>query len=383
MVAATVAGAHYGTTILWVAALGALLKYVLNEGVARWQLATGLSILEGWLHRLGRWAGLYFAAYFVLWSFVVGGALIVACGLAGQALFGQLSVSVWGAIHSIGALLLVLVGRYAMFERLMKLFIAALFLVILWSAMMVKPELSRLVAGAIVPTVPAGSIPLILGVMGGVGGSVTLLSYGYWIREKGWHTAGHHRTTRLDLGAAYVLTGLFGVAIIIIAAGTDPRIVAGPQMVVEIAHRLEILVGSLGKWAFLTGFWAAVFSSMLGVWQGVPYIFSDFISSYRSRNTGIPAEPVQVSSPLYRGYLVFLAVAPMVLLIVNNPVWVVVAYAVIGALFMPFLAGTLLVMNNRRGWVGILKNGILTNLLLGVALALFIYLAAAELVRLM
>ncbi|UCH11737.1 MAG: Nramp family divalent metal transporter [Fidelibacterota bacterium] len=382
MVAATVAGAHYGVAILWVALLGALFKYTLNEGIARWQLATGTSILEGWIHRLGRWAGFYFGAYLVLWSFVVGGALMAACGLAGQALFGGLPVAGWGAIHALAALLLVWIGRYALFERLMKVFIAALFLVILWSAAMVRPELSTLVKGVVVPAIPEGSVPLLLGVMGGVGGSVTLLSYGYWIREKGWITAGHQNTTRLDLGAAYVLTGLFAIAVIIIAAGTDPQQIAGSQIIVEVAERLEAVVGSIGKWAFLAGFWAAVFSSMLGVWQGVPYIFSDFITSYRSRDSGKPAEAIHTNSVLYRGYLIYLAIVPMALLLVNNPVWVVVAYAVVGALFMPFLAATLLVMNNRRDWMGTLKSGRLINVLLAAALALFIYLAAAELVRL-
>ena len=36
LVAASVSGARYGFAIVWAAALGALLKYVLNEGVARW-----------------------------------------------------------------------------------------------------------------------------------------------------------------------------------------------------------------------------------------------------------------------------------------------------------------------------------------------------------
>ena len=35
-------------TVLWTAALGAVLKYSLAEGVARWQLATGTTLIEGW-----------------------------------------------------------------------------------------------------------------------------------------------------------------------------------------------------------------------------------------------------------------------------------------------------------------------------------------------
>ena len=54
-------------------------------------------------------------------------------------------------------------------------------------------------------------------------------------------------------------------------------------------------------------------------------------------------------------------------------------YAITGAFFMPFLAGTALIMNNRRNWVGELKNGWVMNGLLVVSLAVFGYLCFVEL----
>ena len=75
MVAAAVAGSRFGYAVVWAALVGALLKLVLNEGVARWQLATGTTLLEGWTLHLGRWVQWLFLAYLVVWSFVVGGAL--------------------------------------------------------------------------------------------------------------------------------------------------------------------------------------------------------------------------------------------------------------------------------------------------------------------
>ena len=44
MIAASVAGAKYGTVIIWAAIVGAVIKFVLNEGMARWQLATGTTV---------------------------------------------------------------------------------------------------------------------------------------------------------------------------------------------------------------------------------------------------------------------------------------------------------------------------------------------------
>jgi hypothetical protein len=68
----------------------------------------------------------------------------------------------------------------------------------------------------------------------------------------------------------------------------------------------------------------------------------------------------------------------MLLLLFDKPVWVVVAYAAVGSLFMPFLAGTLLVMNNSRA-VGALRNGWAANAALILCLVLFGVLAARQL----
>ncbi len=99
-------------------------------------------------------------------------------------------------------------------------------------------ELQLLHRDLLVPSIPLGSGPFLLGVMGGVGGSVTLLSYSYWIRERGWTTPDDHRAARLDLGAAYLLTGIFGVAVIITAAGVDVDAVTGNEMALAIATQI-------------------------------------------------------------------------------------------------------------------------------------------------
>ena len=42
----------YGVVLLWAIAVGAFFKFVLSEGIARWQLATGMTALEGWAEHL-------------------------------------------------------------------------------------------------------------------------------------------------------------------------------------------------------------------------------------------------------------------------------------------------------------------------------------------
>jgi Mn2+/Fe2+ NRAMP family transporter len=381
LVSASVAGAKYGVVILWAAVFGAAIKFALNEGIARWQLATGTTLISGWRTKLPGFVSIYFIVYLVPWSFIVAGALISACGLAAHALVQQISVPIWGVAHSIIAFMLIYFGRYDFFENIMKFLIALMFAVVLICAMLVGPEIFTVVKSMLWPSVPAGSGKFLLGVIGGVGGSVTLLSYGYWIREKGWNGTAHQSRAQIDLGAAYLLTGMFGVAVMIIAADVNPTLVTGNKMVLEVAERLSEIVGPLGKWCFLIGFWGAVFSSMLGVWQGVPYLFTDFVLSYRRRDvTSMPRE-IGMHSIYYRFYLFYLSFPPMLLLLFSRPVWIVIIYTIAGAFFMPFLAAVLLVMNNRKEWVGELRNTWIINIMLGVALVLFGYLCATEILE--
>jgi Mn2+/Fe2+ NRAMP family transporter len=369
LIAAAVAGARYGTAILWAAILGAIVKLAMNEGLVRWQLATGSTLIEGWIQRLPRIVSLYFLVYLVLWSFIVAGALIAGTGLAAHALYPGVSVAHWGMLHSLVAVVLVISGRYALLEKIMKLFMALMLLVVLVCAAWAAPDLPDIASGLFTPVIPEGSAVFVMGVIGGVGGSVTLLCYGYWIRERNWNSSTDLHRCRLDLGVAYLLTGIFGIAIMIIAAGVRPEAVSGPTMVLGLADRLAEDVGPAGKWCFLIGFWSAVFSSMLGVWQGIPYLFADFIGQF----TAAPAAQVSIDtrSRAYRGYLLYLALPPMLLLLTGKPVWLVIAYAVAGAFFMPLLAALLLYMNNRRDWLGQLKNGVATNLVLLLSVLVF------------
>ncbi|MDQ7064455.1 MAG: Nramp family divalent metal transporter [candidate division KSB1 bacterium] len=376
LVAASVAGAKFGTAVLWAAVVGALLKFAVNEGIARWQLATQTTLLEGWTQKLHRSISVYFLVYLVLWSFFVAGALISACGLAGYSLFGFGSVQGWGIVHSIAAAAFVYWGRYRYFETMMKFFIGLMFMAIILCAALILPEVDGVLYGLVLPSLPAGSTKFIFGVIGGVGGSVTLLSYGYWIREKSWLGSEHHTRVRVDLITAYALTGIFGVAVMIIAAGVSPQVATGTGIVLALADRLAEVLGPTGKWVFLVGFWGAVFSSMLGVWQGVPYLFADFLQAYR----GQTPQNVRTDSKPYRWYLLYLAFPPMLVLIFGRPVWIIVLYSILGALFMPFLAATLLILNNRREWVQSFRNGLWMNLLLILSLVLFAYLGWNQLV---
>ncbi|WP_193427036.1 Nramp family divalent metal transporter, partial [Methyloceanibacter marginalis] len=73
-------GGLLGTAVLWAVVVGAFFKFVVTEGLARFQLATGETLIEGAVARLGRGVVWLFLPYLLLWSFFVGSALMSATG---------------------------------------------------------------------------------------------------------------------------------------------------------------------------------------------------------------------------------------------------------------------------------------------------------------
>lgn len=422
LLTASLAGHDAGLVILWAAVVGAVLKWFLNEGIARWQMATETTLLEGWVNRLGRWIRWVFLVYLLIWSVFTAGALMNACGVAGTGIW-RVSESltgskiVWGIIHSLVGLVLVLWGGYTLFARVMSVCIGVMFVTVIATALWNGPDWGAIWQGLTVPTIPEAGVSRVLGVLGGVGGTVTLLSYGYWIREE--RRRGHDglRACRIDLAVGYTMTAMFGVAMILIGSRLELR--KGPgglaMLALDMAEQLGGVVGAWGKWTFLLGFWGAVFSSLLGVWQSVPYLFADFWAlrknqsperkrwgaaqapdPYREPERAVPQSPERerrghfhqddnhpsaIITPdlshtrAYHVYLWAIAIVPLPLLYLSvaQAQWI---YAVLGSLFMPLLALTLLIMNNNRRWIGKhFRNGIAANIVLLATLAFFCYTA--------
>jgi Mn2+/Fe2+ NRAMP family transporter len=381
LLTASMAGSDIGLVVVWAALIGATVKWVLSEGIARWQMATGRSMLEGWLDHAPWFAWIFFA-YFLLWTFGVGGALVNACGIAGTAFlqFGDPATSkiIWGIVHSLLGLLLVWRGSYDRFESIMKYVIGVKFAIVLLTAgLIVAADPGGILGGIFSPRMPSGvgGWSRFLGVLGGVGGTVTMLSYGYWIREAKRSGDEGLTASRKDLTVSYAGAALFGAAMVIIGS----RIIGtgeGAKVAVQLADQLGNVLGPLWRWVFLIGFWATVFSSLVAVWQGVPYLFADFLRARRGHILDNEEGADLRRSGGYRWYLVGIATVPLVLLL--KPVKEVqILYTTLGAWFMPALAGALLVMNNRKEWVESFRNRWLVNTMLVLTIALFLYLAAA------
>ncbi|MCD4523431.1 Nramp family divalent metal transporter [Nocardioides sp. cx-173] len=387
LVATLVAGAKFGYTLLWVAVLGAVIKVVLVEGAGRYSLATGRTIFEGW-RSLGRWTTWYFAPYIVVWGLVYGATAMSSSALPLVALFPDLSLRWTAIVIGLVGLVLVWFGTYAAFEKVMAVLVGIMFVTVVGAAVLTTPNLGEIVLG-LRPIFPDDSIINVLAIAGGVGGTITLAAYGYWLREKGWATPAFMRVMRLDNGVAYAVTGIFVVAMLVVGAelyySAGIAAETGDQALVQLSDVLDDRYGEVFGKVFLVGFFASSFSSLIGVWSGVSLMFADYVGNLRDLPSGHP--DTRTGGRYFRAYMLWLTFPPMLLLLLDEPVGLILAYGTLGALFMPFLAITLLVLLNKRR-AGALphsavpdewRNGWLSNGFMSLCAVLFLALAVNEL----
>ena len=175
---------------------------------------------------------------------------------------------------------------------------------------------------------------------------------------------------RLDLAVAYSVTAIFGLALTVISADV-PVHESGANLFHAVASRLAQTIGPFAGWIYIAGAWCAVWACMLGVWQFVPMLFDDLLSSHAKssptasrggeRTARTPRDASRTRT--YRVSLLALATVPVL------GIWldfadVQRAFGLLGSLFIPMLAVALLLMNNRRAWIGARANRLASNALL-------------------
>ena len=145
-------------------------------------------------------------------TFVFGAAVTSTAALGVDAMFPNLlPVWAWAALHGILGFVIVGIGRYGLFERIMKGIAAVKFGAIILLAILLTPSLTELALG-LVPRIPEGALINVLAIIGGVGGTYTLAAYAYWARERGWSQPSWIPMMRTDVTVGYVLTALFMVS---------------------------------------------------------------------------------------------------------------------------------------------------------------------------
>lgn len=374
-----------GMGLVWIAVIGVLIKLLLTEASGRLQLTGEMTLMSrvASIHRGFVWL---FLGIVLVMATLYGAALGSVAALALQMMIPALpTVPTTIALVLISGAI-VYVGKWDRFEKYMTVFASVMFLGTVVMAIVAASKMSA--ASTIIDTlrisVPDGSIPAAMAMIGGVGGSATIAIYSYWVRDKGWTSLAELRSMRKDTVLSYAAVLVFMVSMSIVGTvlvyGTGLTL-SDPAALEALGGPLREAFGGLVKVGFFVIFFVVVFSSLVGGFNGFSYMLADTIRVVRRIPDDEANKYIQPQGRLFNVVLACQVAAPLLIVFTGRPIQLVLAYAIAGAFFLPILIVAFLILLNRKSVPAQLRNKPVVNVVLVIALVLFGWLATTEVAR--
>ena len=247
------AGSTHGHALLWALSFSTFGCFVLQEAAARVTVVSGRTLAEA-IGRHGDQLGRLFGVL------LISGAILIGCAAyemgnilgaaSGAALFGILGPVAAVVLIGASAFALLWAGSAPTVARSMGIVVGLMGLAFFVTAAGLRPDPAALIRGALVPTLPAGSGLLLVGLIG-----TTIVPYNLFLGS-GLAAGQRLGELRLGLAVAIGLGGLISMAVMVVGTAVEP-----PLDFPALAAALSL---SLGPWApqlFAAGLLAAGFSS--------------------------------------------------------------------------------------------------------------------------
>ena len=285
-----VAGSKFGMQLLWVLLLSCLFSGVLMFSYGNYALITGDTALYGFKKHLK--FGKVMAILIIIGiTFGQWNSLMGILGISSNIIFEILTINFKGLITYqyetvliiaiiiiVVFYLLMLIGKYTFFEKILIVFVSAMGLSFLLSLFFVQPLSMDIVKG-LVPTIPkvAGGKMLVAAFVGTTMAAATFLSRPLFIKGKGW-TIKNLKQQKKDSITAAVLIFVISATIMAVAAGALFYEGKEVTMVLDMANTLEPIAGKWGVTIFFFGALSAGLSSIFPCLLIAPLLVADYQS---------------------------------------------------------------------------------------------------------
>lgn len=384
-------GAQFRFSLAWVLLLALVFRFVWLDASARYVLLTGESLLQG-LHRLGAWLTWLMFGIILVVRHALNLSKVLMLGEAVQLLvplpWPNAKVA-WSLLFTAAGFLLVGWGGYSRVEKLFTGFLAVLGGSLAAAALVHFPDPRALFTGLFVPAFPESSGPfgtplLILALIGTEAGSMTNLTYSYFVREKGWRDESFLRIQRRELLASISCMFLMGVLLQITAAGVFATSGGAVSSTGDLVRLLEASQGTFGVVVFALGLFAAVFTGLVGATTGYALMAVDAARNLLGWRWLAPSEPGRDvhRDPLYRILAGIWILGPAYILLFDvEAVHLLLITHAVAALMIPFLSCGLLYLINRPALRHRFRRRWLANTVLVLIAAASVGVAAVGLIQ--
>ena len=255
LVQSTKAGANFGFGLLWALLLINLIKYPFFQFGPRYAAATGESLLEGY-NKLGKGVLKAYALLTIATMFTIQTAVtIVTAGIASTLFGSEVSMEIWSVIILSICFLLLLVGKYSLLDKMMKVIIIVLSLSTLFAVAAAfinstnEPEWTQIV--------PSTDVELIF-LIAFMGWMPAPLDVSIWhsiwaIQKKKQEQNFNSKTAALDFNIGYLGTIVLGIGFLMLGGlvmhGSGKSFSAnGGEFSLQL---IEMYTQNLGEWSYI------------------------------------------------------------------------------------------------------------------------------------
>ncbi len=376
---ATLAGANFGYALLWALVFATLATIILQEMAARLgtiaQMGLGEALRERLKTSIWRWPlfGLIMVALYL------GNAAYQAGNLTGAALGieavtgpGEHTIRLAVLFIAVVAGLILWRGNYKQIEKTLITLVLFMGLAFVATFIVVRPDLSEMTSGLLLPRIPDGSLLTIIALIG-----TTVVPYNLFLHASAakvkWAGKENLAAARTDTILAIGLGGLITIFIVSTAAASMFARGLSVSGASDMAVQFEPLFGVSSRYLMGLGFFAAGLSSSITAPLATAYALSEIIGI----KGGVTAPKFRIIS---LSVLVFGTIAAMTGV---KPITIIVGAQFANGLLLPIIAAFLLFAMNQKVMLGEYANGWKANLagatVLVIALGLGLRLVAKSL----
>lgn len=292
-----VAGSRYGMQLLWVLLVSCFFSGILMYTYGNYALISGETALHGFKKHI---KGGKFLAILIILGITFGqwNSLMGILGISSNIIFELLALNFpsisehqYGVVLGVAILiisifyLIMLVGKYSFFEKLLVIFVSIMGLSFLVSLFLVHPLPSEVLLGLIpsIPQVPGGNM-MVAAFVGTTMAAATFLSRPLFIRGKNW-TTDNLKHQRNDAIIAAILVFVISAAIMAVAHGALFNKGGTVTHVLDMSNTLEPIAGKFAVSIFFFGTLSAGLSSIFPCLLIAPLMLADYQSGELDTNS--------------------------------------------------------------------------------------------------
>ncbi|ASE37540.1 Nramp family divalent metal transporter [Staphylococcus pettenkoferi] len=367
----TQSGAGFGYSLLWAVVFSVIATIVVQEMIIRLSLVTREGLGEAIQSLLQHKVGKFILVWFILIVVTLGCAAYISGDLIGTSLGAayllHLPKHVVAPIIGIIILLIGVLGNYDFLEKFMIVLMVIMGLIFITTMILVQPDVGAIFKGALVPTVPNGSMLTVIALIG-----TTVVPYNFFIHSTAVHERFHSikalRFARWDTVLSITIGGIISAAILISAA----TLIRGEEVssVIQLARPLEPILGQAATYAMSIGLFAAGLSSALASPTGA----AATISSLLGWKGGM-------SSKKYKTVFACIIIVGIISSALGfEPLQVVLVAQALNGMILPIVAIVIFIIVNRRRLLGDYVNNWKWNVIGGLVVAVITFLGGYSLV---